>query len=110
MEYMKRRLCQACLRFFVVLKNFNEKSLTAYDDYVRGKERWTFMLEKKEYKKTVKVCERIRRKYGVDAAWTNLNINLQRGSCSLVEYNMARMYMSQWSVRPKVQDGEDKAQ
>ena len=55
------------------------------------------MSEARSYKRVVRICERIRRKFGIDAAWTNLNVNLQRGSCSLAEYNMARMYMSKWT-------------
>lgn len=49
--------------------------------------------EKKMYKKVVKVCKRIIRRHGLEAAWVNLRLNLNNGTCTLAEYNWARNYL-----------------
>ena len=56
------------------------------------------MLTAKKKQQIEKVCNRIRNRYGVEAAITNVLLNLQTGECSLAEYQYARTYVNNWSV------------
>lgn len=54
------------------------------------------MLSPREKKKIEKQCEDYKNKCGVEAAFGDLEMRLRRGTCTLAEYQYARMYMSRW--------------